>query len=194
MKMKLSLCILALCCLLLSAGASESADITNPILKKLVEKGVLSEPEAMSVLQDLDRETAEKDKKTEEKIELKAAGAAPEETKDLEKIAKTLKGFKFSGLWYLSYQYGKTGSTSKAPASVFNSFNVKRGYLTVEKELTPWFSGRLTTDVTTVNLSTSLPSGSSVSLNETGSSGGKDQVPVWASQGSGYGVPQQANR
>jgi polyhydroxyalkanoate synthesis regulator phasin len=169
MKRKLSVFILAVCCLLLSAGASESADITNPILKKLVEKGILSEEEAVSVMQDMGKETAEKDKKTEEKMEMKAAGAAPEETKDLEKVAKALKGFKFSGLWYLSYQYGKTGSTSTTGASVFNSFNVKRGYLTVEKELTPWFKARLTTDVTTVNLSTSLPSGSNVSLNESGS-------------------------
>jgi polyhydroxyalkanoate synthesis regulator phasin len=169
MKRKLSAFILAMCCLLLSAGASESADITNPILKKLVDKGILSEQEAVSVMQDMDKETAEKNKKAEEKIELKGAEAAPEEKKDLEKIAKALKGFKFGGLWYLSYQYGKTGSTSTTGASVFNSFNIKRGYLTVEKELFPWLTGRLTTDVTTVNLNTSLPSGSSASLNVNGS-------------------------
>jgi hypothetical protein len=120
--------ILGLSCLLLSAGASQAADITNPILQKLVDKGVLTEQEAAAVTQDMEKEGSKKDPP--------AANDA-----DLEKIAKALKGFKFSGLWYLSYQYGKSGGTT------YNQFAVKRGYLTVEKELLPWFSGRITTDV-----------------------------------------------
>lgn len=168
MRRKLSAFILGLCCLLLSAAASESADMTNPILKKLVEKGILSEQEAVTVMQDMEKETAEQGKKTEEGIGQKATGTAPEEKKDLEKIAKTLKGFKFGGLWYLSYGSGKTGSTTNS--AQFNNFNIKRGYLTVEKELFPWFSGRITTDVTTVSLTSHFVDPSeNVSLNLNGS-------------------------
>jgi hypothetical protein len=78
--------------------------------------------------------------------------------KDLESIVKALKGFKFGGLWYLSYQNGETGNTTGG--SNFNQFVIKRGYFTVEKEFSSWFKARLTTDVTTVNDPTSNLNGS----------------------------------
>jgi polyhydroxyalkanoate synthesis regulator phasin len=164
--------VLGLCFVLLSAWASEAADVTNPILKKLVEKGILTEQEAVSVMQDMEKEKKETNKETEVKIEQKVAekvaAAEPEEGKDLGKIVKALQGFKFSGLWYLSYGNGKTGSTSGSQR--FNNFNIKRGYLTVEKEILPWLSGRITTDVTTVNFKTSnLAPGESASLDLNGS-------------------------
>ncbi len=65
---------------------------------------------------------------------------------DIDKIVKALKGIKIGGLWYLSYQNGETGNTTGGAS--YNAFNVKRGYLTVEKEFFPWFSGRITSDVT----------------------------------------------
>jgi len=172
MKRRWSQFILAVCFVLLSAWASEAADITNPILKKLVEKGILTEQEAVSVMWDMEKEEKETSKETEIKIEQKVAekvaAAGPEEGKDLVNVVKALKGFKFSGLWYLSYGDGKTGSTSDSQR--FSNFNVKRGYLTVEKEILPWLSGRITTDVTTVNLNTSnLGPGESVSLDLNGS-------------------------
>jgi polyhydroxyalkanoate synthesis regulator phasin len=172
MKRRWSPLILGLCFVLLSAWAAEAADITNPILKKLVEKGILTEQEAVSVMRDMEKEKKETNKETEVKIEQKVAekvaAAEPEQGKDLGKIVKALKGFKFSGLWYLSYGNGKTGSTSGSQR--FNNFNVKRGYLTVEKEILPWLSGRITTDVTTVNFKTSnLGPGESASLDLNGS-------------------------
>ncbi|HET6515039.1 MAG TPA: hypothetical protein VFG09_07760 [Thermodesulfovibrionales bacterium] len=173
MKRRWSAFILGLCCLLLSAGVSESASITNPILKKLVEKGILSEQEALEVMQDMEKEIREKDKATEVKIEEKVAEkvsetAPAEKNEEIDKIVKAFKGLKFSGLWYLSYGYGKTGGIPSG--AQFNNFNVKRGYFTLEKELFPWLSGRMTTDVTTVNLKTqNLGPGENVSLNVNGS-------------------------
>lgn len=73
--------------------------------------------------------------------------AADEEVsqKDIESVVKALKGFKFGLLWYLSYQNGEeTNGTD------FSRFDIKRGYLTVQKEFMPWFSARMTTDVTQV--------------------------------------------
>lgn len=113
---------LFICSLLLLAGTAVAEDITNPLLKKLVEKGLLSREEAMSVEQD-------------------------KESKDIAKIVKNLKGFKFGLLWYLSYQNGEDGQGS---GDGFNQFVAKRGYLTVQKEFSPWFSGRMTLDITTV--------------------------------------------
>ncbi len=147
MKRKFSVLFSGICCILLLAGTAAAADITNPILKKLVEKCILTQQEAISVMQDMEKETAEKDKRVE-KIEQKVTESLPAENKDLEKIVKALKGFKFGGLWYLSYQNGETGNTTGGEG--FSRFDIKRGYLTVEKELLPWFKGRITTDVTTV--------------------------------------------
>jgi hypothetical protein len=153
------LLVLSLCFLFLLSGRSKAEDITDPILKKLVEKGVLTQEEAVGIMKDMDKEKAEKEKKVEEKIDQKVAAAAPVDNKDIDKIVKTFKGFKIGGLWYLSYQNGETGNTTGAD-SRFNTFAIKRGYLTVEKELFPWFNARITTDVTTVKDATSNLDGS----------------------------------
>src|SRR4030066_461073 len=107
MKRKVSVLFVCLCCLLMFAGAAVAADITNPMLKKLEEKGILTQEEAISIMQDMEREAAEKDKKVEQKIEQKVTEAVPTENKDIEKVVKELKGFKFGLLWYLSYQNGE---------------------------------------------------------------------------------------
>jgi polyhydroxyalkanoate synthesis regulator phasin len=116
MKRSLSL-VLCLCFLFMLSGMVKADEITNPILKKLVEKGVLTEQEALSVMHDMEKHTAEADKKVEQKIEQKveqkvteaAPASSPALSKDVEKVAKALKGIGISGLWYISYQYGENG-------------------------------------------------------------------------------------
>jgi hypothetical protein len=75
------------------------------------------------------------------------AWAADEEVsqKDIESVVKALKGFKFGLLWYLSYQDGQESNGTD-----FSRFAIKRGYLTVQKEFMPWFSARMTTDISQV--------------------------------------------
>jgi len=141
--------VLSLCFLFLLSGISKAADITDPILKKLVEKGVLTQQEAIGIMKDMAKDGNEQ----------KAAAAVPAENKDIEKVVKALKGFKFGGLWYLSYQNGETGNTTGADTRS-NTFAIKRGYLTVEKEITPWFQARITSDVTTMKDSTNNMDGS----------------------------------
>jgi polyhydroxyalkanoate synthesis regulator phasin len=158
MKKSLSL-IACLCFLFLFAQISVAEEITNPILKKLVEKGILTKQEALSVMHDMERESAQKEKKVEQKIEQKISEAAPTENKPLEKIEKALGGIKIGGLWYISYQYGDKGH-APGQDGMYNQFALKRGYLQVEKEFFPWFKGRITSDVTTVNKSPSDYNGS----------------------------------
>ncbi len=148
--MKSRLTVLGLCffSILLMTGTTMGEEIKDPILKKLVEKGILTKEEAISVMQEIKKENTEKEEKVEEKIEQKVAEATSMENKDIDKIVKALKGFKFGGLWYLSYQNGVDGEGSD---DGFSQFAIKRGYFTVEKEFLPWFSGRMTFDVTTVN-------------------------------------------
>jgi len=54
MKKKFLAVIVSICCLMFLAGTSMAAeDITDPILKKLVEKGVLTKEEATSITEEM---------------------------------------------------------------------------------------------------------------------------------------------
>jgi polyhydroxyalkanoate synthesis regulator phasin len=148
MRSRLSVFVLCLCAVLILAGTVAAAEIKDPILKKLVEKGILTPEEASTVMQEMEKETAGKEQeveqKVEQKIDKKVSETMPEDMKDLGSIAKALKGFKFGLLWYLSYQNGDMSGEQ------MSQFVMKRGYLTVKKEFLPWFSSRMTLDVTTV--------------------------------------------
>src|SRR4030067_1011315 len=132
MRRKLFVLVLFLCVMLLIAGTAVAAEIKDPILKKLVEKGVLTPEEASTVMQEMEKEAAGEGKAVEEKIEKKVTEAMPADTKDFSSIAKAIKGFKFGLLWYLSYQNGETGDTDNGTG--YSQFAIKRGYFRVTKE------------------------------------------------------------
>ena len=150
--MKKSLAVLAvcLCFLLLLTGTSIAADITNPILKKLVEKGILTKEEAILVVQEMDKESVESEKMVEEKIDKKVTDTKSAESKDIEKVIKELKSIKFGLLWYLSYMNGegKDVGGSAGDGEGRNKFAIKRGYFRFTKEFMPWFESHITFDVT----------------------------------------------
>jgi len=148
MRSRLSVFVLCFCAVLIFAVTAIAAEIKDPILKKLVEKGILTPEEAITVMQEMEKETAGKEQKAEEKIEKKVAETVPTDTKDLGSIAKALKGFKFGLLWYLSYQNGETGDDDNGTG--YSQFAIKRGYFRVTKEFFPWFAAHMTFDVTTV--------------------------------------------
>ncbi|HYA12326.1 MAG TPA: hypothetical protein VEF37_05080 [Thermodesulfovibrionales bacterium] len=125
MRSRLYVFVLCLCAVLILAGTAIAADTQDAVVNKLVEKGVLTKEDAASLI-----------------------GAQQEESKDLEGIIKALKGFKFGLLWYLSYQNGEKGDNDNGTG--YSQFTIKRGYLTVKKDFLPWFTSRMTLDVTTV--------------------------------------------
>jgi len=49
---KIGVFVVVIASMFLLAGAVMAADITNPLLKKLVEKGILSQEEAKSIMHD----------------------------------------------------------------------------------------------------------------------------------------------
>ena len=141
---KVGFLVVMFCLMLFWAGTVMAADITNPLLKKLVEKGILTQEEAISIMQDVQKETVVEEKKVDQKIEQKIAEVKPSD-KDAEGVIKAFKGFKLGLLWFLSYQNGQENNDQN-----FSRFAIKRGYLTVQKEFMPWFSARMTTEVTQV--------------------------------------------
>ncbi len=89
----------------------------DPLIDKLIKKGVLTEEEAAEIKQ--------QDKGSE--------------------LPKGLRGVKVGALWYLDYVSGQA-TESGDDSSSYNKFRVTRGYLTVKKELFPWFHTRITID------------------------------------------------
>ncbi len=52
-----------------------------------------------------------------------------------------IRDLEIGALWYISYQSGESEDAG------YNLFRVKRGYINVEKEMTPWLEARITPDV-----------------------------------------------
>ena len=136
--------VFGLCCLLLFAATAIAGDISDPILKKLVEKGILTKQEAMSVMQEMEKEAVEKDKAVEKKIDKRVAEVKPADKEDIDKVAEALKKFKIGFLWYLSYQNGQNGAGA---GEDYSRFAIKRGYINIKYKFTDWFHVRVTPDV-----------------------------------------------
>ncbi|TAN61382.1 hypothetical protein EPN18_06775 [bacterium] len=104
--------------------AVASAEVSDPLLQKLVDKGTLSPGEAEDI--------------QSKKVELPAA----------------LKGLSLSGVFFFDYSFGKSGGTtatqagSSAPTN-YNRFTLQRAYLNVNKEVNSWLKVRVTPDIVT---------------------------------------------
>jgi hypothetical protein len=115
---KKALIVLIVMTLLIGMGTQAQGDSKqDPLIDKLIDKGVLTKEEAAEIRQ--------KDKGFE--------------------LPKGLKGIKVGALWYLGYSSGEAPEAN-AKKSNYNEFTVTRGYLTVKKELFPWFHTRITVD------------------------------------------------
>ncbi|MBW2216411.1 MAG: hypothetical protein JRF34_04370, partial [Deltaproteobacteria bacterium] len=106
----------------------------NKLLEKLIEKGIITREEA--------EEIKEEEQKAEEQRQEKIVKAVEE--KELA-IPKALKGLKVGMLAYIDYSYGDEPESNNGESSL-NRFKLTRGYLTVEKEILPWFHTRITLD------------------------------------------------
>lgn len=137
--------------LLGAVGLANAQTIENPILKKLVEKGILKEDEAAAIDEQLAKEEAEKAKYQAE-ID-KTAMEAKEKLAKLEKqgsMASLLKGkfkkFEIGGKAYLGYTYQ---STKKKYTGINDSgdFEARRFYFDTKAYISDKDHIRFTTDL-----------------------------------------------
>jgi len=137
--------------LLSSFAVASAQEIENPILKKLVEKGILSAEEAAQIDEQMAKEEAEK-AKYEAEID-KRAMEAEEKIKKLDKkfanvptIAGAFKKIQFEGLDYIGYTYT---STKKKYSGKNDSgdFELRRAYFTSKAYLNDKDYVRFTLDV-----------------------------------------------
>ena len=146
--MKRSLAVMAL---LGAVGFANAAVVENPILKKLVEKGILTEQEAAVIDEQLAQEEAEKAKYQAE-ID-KTAMEAKEKIGKLEKkwgdmpaLAGKFKKFEIGGKAYLGYTYQ---TTNKKYTSINDSgdFEARRFYFDTKAYIGDKDYIRFTTDL-----------------------------------------------
>lgn len=119
MKRKVMALIVGLC---LTVPALAGAEVKDPLLQKLVEKGTLSEQEAGDI----------QSKK----------GVAPPAVE----LPEALKGLSIGGVAFLDYATGKSGG---ATSTAYNRFTLQRVYININKEIAPWMKFRITPDITT---------------------------------------------
>jgi hypothetical protein len=117
-------------------GVSQAARATkeNLLIDILIRKGILTEQEA----EEIRREAGELEKQRQQELveAVKEEGAA---------IPDALKDLNVGALWYLDYSNGQKAEPGDEESS-FNRFRITRGYLTVKKQLLPWFGTRITMD------------------------------------------------
>ena len=179
------LCVLGLMSGLALAQSAPPDDL-DPLLKLLVEQGVITMEQALAVQAESDRREAAADG-----AEAAPAARPPSDAEVpavepvAEEVAPPAAGENFSGvkdlkigtLAYLSYQDG-----TNSDGSDYSQFRIKRGYIDIRKKITPYFSvacdarrhpGRAT--------ATSRSASSTSTASSTGRAGACSANPTWSS-------------
>lgn len=146
MKQKWAVLFLSLCSFFFFTAAAIAADIANPILKKLVEKGILTQEEAISVMDEIGKGPA-KEEQIEKNVE-KVAKDVEEMKKDSEKTMGVFKGLSLGVKGYFEYRNGE-GADNAGSGLSRDMFRVSRAYLDVKKKLTDDLLVRWTSDYET---------------------------------------------
>jgi len=152
MKRKFVVLVLCFCCYLLPTQAAVSAEVSNPILKKLVEKGILTQEEAIEVMDEIKKD-AGADEQIKKDIE-KVAKDVEEVKKDAEKTASVFKGLSVGVKGYFEYRNGE-GADNAGSGLSKNTFKTTRAYLDIKKKLTDDLLVRWTSDYETGSTDTS---------------------------------------
>jgi hypothetical protein len=107
----------------------------DPLLELLVKKGVITATEATALQAEVAAEKA-----------APAAPAPPAAPAAAAELPAALKGLKIGTTTYLSYQDGSANDSTGAGQD-YSKFVLKRAYIDVRKEITPYFNARITPDI-----------------------------------------------
>ncbi len=136
------------------AGVGAEEPELEPLLKLLVEQGVITMEQALAVQAEYDRrgkegQAAEVPAAVTDTAPLTTAKAEPAPSAVHAKVEQTIpdsllgvKDLKIGSLVYLSGQQGNTSDGDD-----YAQFKIKRGYIDIRKKITPYFSARITPDV-----------------------------------------------
>lgn len=136
------------CLIVLAAGVAAAAQETeglDPLLRILVENKVITVDQAKAVQAEYAKQKAQETSVLKEDISNQVGS-------DLKKSApavpEALKNLHIGGLAYISFQNGSKYAGTANQTSSYSDFVLKRGYLDVQDDITPYLTGRITTDIT----------------------------------------------
>jgi hypothetical protein len=124
----------------LAAGAR--AQEVDPLLQLLIENKVITKEQAAAVQAEYDKN------KAGAKEEIKQA--AQEEVAKAKPNLGDLGGVKIGGRIYYSFQNGESfnaTSPSQDKTDAYNKFVLKRAYIEISKDITPWMKAQITPDI-----------------------------------------------
>jgi hypothetical protein len=133
--------------LVASAGLAQETTKMDPLLKLLVEKGVVTQQEAMTLQGEYSRRQAAEAEQQHAQTVSAARSAVAELPPAKVELPKALQGLKIGMLAYISYQDGTSYSGVPGQTKDYSRFTLKRGYLDVNKSVTPFLDARITTDL-----------------------------------------------
>ncbi len=122
------------------AGADEPT--LDPLLQLLVKRGLITMEEAQVVQAEYDRQDGQEAQQAAAVPPPTEAQGPASQEKAESAVPKGLKGLSIGSLVYLSYQNGNT-----VTGEDLSQFRIKRGYIDIKKEITPYFDARITPDV-----------------------------------------------
>jgi hypothetical protein len=117
----------------------------DPLLKILVQNKVITLEQAQAVQAEYAKQKAQdtavikEDVKNQVSADMKKSGP---------KLPSALEGLRIGGLYYVSYQNGQKYLGVKDETSTWSQFTLKRGYIDIQKDITPFLVARATPDVT----------------------------------------------
>ncbi len=139
--------VLTVCVLLTGAVATAQAENMDPLLKLLVDKGVITSDQAASVQAEYEHRKAAESATVTSQAQAAAAEAVKAAPAPRIELPKALQGLKIGTLAYISYQDGKQYSGVPGENSDYSRFTLKRGYIDIQKTITPFLMARVTPDV-----------------------------------------------
>ncbi len=137
-----------------AVGVSAEERQLDPLLKLLVEQGVITMEQALEVQAEYDRRRLEGETMAAPAPATEAVPTTAEETAAAPTVVRAeeeptvpssllgVEDLKIGSLVYLSGQIGDTSSGDD-----YSQFLIKRGYIDIRKKITPYFSARITPDV-----------------------------------------------
>jgi hypothetical protein len=119
----------------------------DPLLEAARQEGVITEAEATALQAEADvRRPRLRPHRLRPAVPVVQPAPAPAAAPAAAELPAALKGLKIGTTAYLSYQDGSANDSSGAGLD-FSKFVLKRGYIDVRKEITPYFDARITPDI-----------------------------------------------
>ncbi len=136
--------VLTAATVLLAVGLAVQARNLDPLLELLVKNGVITRVQAEAVQGQYDLQKKQKAEEQNRQVTDTVKAEVPKHPA----LPAALRNLHVGTLMYLSYQNGGKYTGVHDETTSYNQFVLKRGYLDVKDDVTPWFQARFTTDIT----------------------------------------------